>query len=105
VQKLKFHGEEQSFLSDFLLRISAAGIFVYSAFNVIAGGLGIHSDLKNILVMAVGGITIVQVRKAMLKNSIFINRAFLKKVCYVPIKSWLLYFHSISGYITALVYF
>jgi hypothetical protein len=58
---MKFHGEDQSFLGDILLRISACGIFVYSVFNVIAGGLGIHSDLRNILVMAVGGITIVQV--------------------------------------------
>jgi hypothetical protein len=59
---MKFHGEDQSFLSDILLRISAAGIFVYSVFNVVAGGLGVHSDLRNILVLAVGGITIIQVR-------------------------------------------
>jgi hypothetical protein len=61
---MKFHGEDQSFLCDVLLRISAAGIFAYSAFNIVAGGLGLHSDLRNILVMAVGGITIVQVRIA-----------------------------------------
>jgi len=61
VQKMKFHGEDQSFLGDILLRVSAAGIFAYSAFNVVAGGLGVHSDLRNILVLAVGGITIIQV--------------------------------------------
>ena len=61
MQKLKFHGEDQSFLSDVLLRVSAAGIFAYSVFNVTAGGLGLHSDPKNILVMGVGGITIIQV--------------------------------------------
>jgi hypothetical protein len=59
---MKFHGEDQSFLGDILLRVSAAGIFAYSAFNVVAGGLGVHSDLRNILVLAVGGITIIQVR-------------------------------------------
>ena len=61
VQKMKFHGEDQSFLGDILLRVSAAGIFCYSVFNVVAGGLGLHSDLRNLLVMAVGGITIIQV--------------------------------------------
>ena len=62
VQKMKFHGEDQSFLGDILLRVSAAGIFAYSVFNVVAGGLGVHSDLRNLLVMAVGGITIIQVQ-------------------------------------------
>ncbi len=62
VGKLKFHGEAQSFLGDILLGVSAIGIFGYSFFNLIAGGLGIHTDLTNILVMAVGGITIIQVR-------------------------------------------
>lgn len=61
VGKLKFHGEAQSYLGDVLLGVSATGIFAYSLFNVIAGGLGIHTDLTNLLVMAVGGITIIQV--------------------------------------------
>ena len=48
-------------MTDILLRVSAAGIFAYSVFNVVAGGLGVHTDLRNILVLAVGGVTIIQV--------------------------------------------
>jgi hypothetical protein len=61
VQKLKFHGEEQSVLGDFLLRFAAIGMFAYSTFNIVAGGLSVHSDPKNLLVLATGGITIIQV--------------------------------------------
>jgi hypothetical protein len=61
VQKLKFHGEEQSVLGDGLLRFAAIGMFAYSTFNIVAGGLGVHSDLKNLLVLATGAITIIQV--------------------------------------------
>jgi len=61
VQKMKFHGEEQSVLGDWLIRFAAIGIFAYSTFNVVAGGLGVHSDLKNLLILATGGITIIQV--------------------------------------------
>ena len=58
---MKFHGEEQSVLGDWLIRFAAIGIFAYSTFNVVAGGLGVHSDLKNLLILATGGITIIQV--------------------------------------------
>ena len=58
---MKFHGEEQSVLGDFLIRFAAIGIFAYSTFNMVAGGLGKHSDLKNLLILATGGITIIQV--------------------------------------------
>ena len=58
---MKFHGEEQSVLGDFLIRFASIGIFAYSTFNMVAGGLGPHSDLKNLLILATGGITIIQV--------------------------------------------
>ncbi|TRY73432.1 hypothetical protein TCAL_01516 [Tigriopus californicus] len=61
VQKLKFHGEDQSMLSNILLFMSGAGIFAYSMFNVIAGGLGRHTDMKNILVFGTGAISVAQV--------------------------------------------
>ena len=61
VQKLKFHGEDQSILGEGLLRFSSLGIFAYSTFNMVAGGLGVHTDLKNLLVFATGAITIIQV--------------------------------------------
>ena len=61
VQKMKFHGEEQSILGDLLLSFSSIGIFAYSTFNIVAGGLGGHQYLKNLLVFATGAITIVQV--------------------------------------------
>merc|ERR1719150_1589025 len=47
VQKMKFHGEDQSILGDLLLRFSSLGIFAYSVFNIVAGGLGPHTDIKN----------------------------------------------------------
>ena len=58
---MKFHGEDQSILGNALLLLSACGIFGYSAINIIAGGLGVHSDMKNILVFGTGIITIPQV--------------------------------------------
>ena len=61
VQKMKFHGEDQSFLGETLLRFASSGIFAYSTFNIVAGGLGVHTDLKNLLVFATGAITIIQV--------------------------------------------
>jgi hypothetical protein len=60
---MKFHGEDASFLGDTLLRFSSTGIFAYSTFNIVAGGLGEHTDLKNLLVFATGAITILQVDK------------------------------------------
>jgi len=61
VQKLKFHGEDQSVLGDALLRFAAIGMFAYSTFNIVAGILSVHTDPKNLLIMAVGGISIIQV--------------------------------------------
>ena len=59
---MKFHGEDQSFLGETLLRFASSGIFAYSTFNIVAGGLGVHTDLKNLLVFATGAITIIQVK-------------------------------------------
>ncbi len=61
MQKLRFHGEDQSSLGANLLFFSACGIFSYSTFNVIAGGLSRHDELKNVLVFGAGAITIPQV--------------------------------------------
>ena len=61
VQKMKFHGEDQSILGDLLLRFSSLGILAYSVLNIVAGGLGPHNDLRNLLVFATGAITIIQV--------------------------------------------
>ena len=63
VQKLKFHGEDQSIMGDWLIRFAAIGMFAYSTFNIVAGGLSVHTDLKNLLILATGGITIIQVIK------------------------------------------
>ena len=59
---MKFHGEESSILGDYLLRIAACGIIAYAVFNIIAGGLGDYTDLKNLLVLSTGAVTVVQVR-------------------------------------------
>ena len=75
VQKMKFHGEEQSVLGDWLIRFAAIGIFAYSTFNIVAGGLGVHNDLKNLLILATGGITIIQVQKS--PHSAVLNSAML----------------------------
>lgn len=61
VQRLKFHGEDQSSLGNILLLLSGCGIFAYSMFNVIAGGLSAHNDVKNLFIFATGAITIIQV--------------------------------------------
>ena len=61
VQKLKFHGEDQSVLGDTLLRFAAIGIFAYSTFNIVVGALSVHRDPKNLLILATGGISIIQV--------------------------------------------
>ena len=63
VQGLKFHGEDQSNLGNILLILSACGILGYSTMNVIAGGLGAHNDIKNLLVFGTGAIGIMQVRE------------------------------------------
>ncbi|XP_040571544.1 uncharacterized protein [Lepeophtheirus salmonis] len=60
VTKMKFHGEDSSILGDYLLRVAACGIIAYAIFNIIAGGLGDYTDLKNLLVLSTGGVTIIQ---------------------------------------------
>ena len=70
---MKFHGEDQSFLGETLLRFASCGIFAYSTFNIVAGGLGVHTDLKNLLVFATGAITIIQVIYTCCGNSLFIT--------------------------------
>ena len=67
---MKFHGEDQSFLGETLLRFASCGIFAYSTFNIVAGGLGVHTDLKNLLVFATGAITIIQVIYTCCGNSL-----------------------------------
>ncbi|QQP38573.1 Uncharacterized protein FKW44_019182 [Caligus rogercresseyi] len=57
---MKFHGEESSILGDYLLRVAGFGIIAYAVFNIIAGGLGDYTDLKNLLVLSTGGITIIE---------------------------------------------
>ena len=70
---MKFHGEDQSFLGETLLRFASCGIFAYSTFNIVAGGLGVHTDLKNLLVFATGAITIIQVIYTCCGNSLLIT--------------------------------
>ena len=70
---MKFHGEDQSFLGETLLRFASCGIFAYSTFNIVAGGLGVHTDLKNLLVFATGAITIIQVIHTCCGNSLLNN--------------------------------
>ena len=48
-------------LGDVLLWFAAIGMFAYSTFNIVAGILSVHTDPKNLLIMAVGGISIIQV--------------------------------------------
>ena len=76
---MKFHGEDQSFLGETLLRFASSGIFAYSTFNIVAGGLGVHTDLKNLLVFATGAITIIQVKWHFDKNGKFILHKLNKK--------------------------
>ena len=48
-------------LGDTLLRFAAIGIFAYSTFNIVVGALSVHRDPKNLLILATGGISIIQV--------------------------------------------
>lgn len=66
VSKLKFRCEETGNLNDILLRISAFGVFIYSAFSIIAGALRIRIDAllesePSLLVTATGSIVVLQV--------------------------------------------
>ena len=82
---MKFHGEDQSFLGETLLRFASCGIFAYSTFNIVAGGLGVHTDLKNLLVFATGAITIIQVIHTCfgnhLRNAIMTRKHILSEKC------------------------
>lgn len=61
VQKLKFRCEQQGNLNDILLRISAFGVFVYSAFSIIAGALNALKSEPNLLVCITGSVVVLQV--------------------------------------------
>ena len=82
---MKFHGEDQSFLGETLLRFASCGIFAYSTFNIVAGGLGVHTDLKNLLVFATGAITIIQVIYTCFGNYLLKTRKIyiVRKVQYI----------------------
>ena len=77
---MKFHGEDQSFLGDTLLRFASTGIFAYSTFNIVAGGLGVHTDLKNLLVFATGAITIIQVKAVLNHGNVYEIVPLIKRV-------------------------
>ena len=77
---MKFHGEDQSFLGETLLRFASCGIFAYSTFNIVAGGLGVHTDLKNLLVFATGAITIIQVIYTCCGNSLLNNNILQENI-------------------------
>lgn len=63
VSKLKFRCEETGNLNDILLRISAFGVFVYSAFSIIAGALNLFPNLSepNLLVTVTSSVVVLQV--------------------------------------------
>lgn len=61
VSKLKFRCEETGNLNDILLRISAFGVFVYSAFSIIAGALNILESEPNLLVTVTSATVVLQV--------------------------------------------
>lgn len=64
VSKLKFRCEETGNLNDILLRISAFGVFIYSAFSIIAGALNIdpyNIHEPSLLVTATSSVVVLQV--------------------------------------------
>lgn len=61
VSKLKFRCEQQGNLNDILLRISAFGVFVYSAFSIIAGALTALTSEPNLLVCVTSSVVVLQV--------------------------------------------
>lgn len=61
VSKLKFRCEETGNLNDILLRISAFGVFIYSAFSIIAGALNLLESEPNLLVTVTGSVVVFQV--------------------------------------------
>lgn len=58
---MKFRCEQQGNLNDILLRISAFGVFVYSAFSIIAGALNALTSEPNLLVCITGSVVVLQV--------------------------------------------
>lgn len=62
VSKLKFRCEETGNLNDILLRISAFGVFVYSAFSIISGALNLYPlDEPSLLVTVTSSVVVLQV--------------------------------------------
>lgn len=61
VSKLKFRCEETGNLNDILLRISAFGVFIYSAFSIIAGALNLLESEPNLLVTVTSSVVVLQV--------------------------------------------
>ena len=61
-RNLEFHAEHAEELGSMLLRVSALGIFAYSAFSVTAGALSTSTEEPPILVLANGLLSIIEVR-------------------------------------------
>lgn len=62
VSKLKFRCEETGNLNDILLRISAFGVFIYSAFSIIAGALRLYPlHEPSLLVTVTSSVVVLQV--------------------------------------------
>jgi len=61
VRRMKFHGEDDSTVTNILLVVGACGVFAYATFSIIAGCLGDYRKLPNLVVMVTGIISIVQV--------------------------------------------
>eukprot|EP00090_Calanus_glacialis_P046669 TRINITY_DN9275_c0_g1_i2.p1 TRINITY_DN9275_c0_g1~~TRINITY_DN9275_c0_g1_i2.p1 ORF type:complete len:884 (-),score=100.29 TRINITY_DN9275_c0_g1_i2:461-2989(-) len=61
IRQMKFHGEDDSVLTDILLKVAACGVFAYATFSIIAGCLGDYRKPPNLVVMVTGIISIVQV--------------------------------------------
>ena len=58
---MKFRCEETGNLNDILLRISAFGVFIYSAFSIIAGALNLLESEPNLLVTVTSSVVVLQV--------------------------------------------
>lgn len=58
---MKFRCEETGNLNDILLRISAFGVFIYSAFSIIAGALNFLTSEASLLVTVTSSVVVLQV--------------------------------------------
>lgn len=59
---MKFRCEETGNLNDILLRVSAFGVFVYSAFSIIAGALNLYPlHEPSLLVTVTSSVVVLQV--------------------------------------------